>query len=325
MSNQKKSGGEIKAALALLLLIVSTVIFFIPVLCLGLLKLIPVTRWRVGLTRAIDNVVEYWAEVNNIAIRKTQKVSWQVNGLEHLKPNDWHLIIANHQSWLDIVVLQYIFNGKIPMLKFFIKNSLKWVPLLGFAWWAMGCPFMKRYSREYLRKNPSRRGKDLEATRKAMALFKYSPASITNFVEGTRFTASKKELQQSPYRYLLKPRAGGISFVIGALNNSINRLIDVSIVYSEENHSLWDFLCHRIDVIAVDIREVAIPAEFSNPDLVNDEETQLQFRLWLNNLWLEKDNIIHELKKTCALAANKQSIDNTVDTMRQNEQCLPEN
>ncbi len=53
---------------------------------------------------------------------------------------------SNHRSWVDILVLQSIFNRRIPFLKFFLKRQLIWVPLLGLAWWALDFPFMRRYS-----------------------------------------------------------------------------------------------------------------------------------------------------------------------------------
>ena len=205
-------------------------------------------------------------------------------------------MIANHQSWLDIVVLQYILNKKIPTLKFFIKDQLKWVPFLGFAWWAMGCPFMKRYSKDYLAKNPEKKGQDLLATQKAVRSFQYRPVTIMNFIEGTRFNYEKSQQQQSPYQHLLKPKAGGISFVISSMGKKFTSLLDVTIVYSEKNHSLWDFLCKRVKTVKVHIRELPIPEQFLSPSLLEDDRTQSEFREWLNDYWQVKDQLISSLK-----------------------------
>ncbi|WP_419421320.1 1-acyl-sn-glycerol-3-phosphate acyltransferase (plasmid) [Legionella sp. D16C41] len=147
---RQKKGGQWRGILAIFILTISTVIFFIPVLVVGLLKLFPNFRWRIFCTKIIDKITTYWSSTNNWYINLNKAVQWEVSGLNELTSNDWYLVIANHQSWLDIVVLQYLLNRRIPVLKFFIKDQLKWVPLLGFAWWAMGCPFMKRYSKEYL-------------------------------------------------------------------------------------------------------------------------------------------------------------------------------
>ncbi|WP_131781824.1 acyltransferase [Legionella gresilensis] len=293
---QQKKGSQWHGILAVLLLILSTVVFFIPILIVGILKLFPNLRWRIFCTKLIDKITTYWCGINNRYINLTNKVNWQVSGLENLTNNNWYLVVANHQSWLDIVVLHYILNRKIPVLKFFIKDQLKWVPLLGFAWWAMGCPFMKRYSKEYLAKNPKKQGQDLASTNKAMTLFKNTPSAVMNFIEGTRFNSEKKTSQKSPYNFLLKPKAGGISFVISALEDRIKTITDLTIVYSTKAPSLWDFLCHRIDTIYVKLRQIPIPNKFFDQSLAYDENKQLEFRDWLNQQWEEKDKLIGRLQ-----------------------------
>ncbi|HBD7485552.1 TPA: acyltransferase, partial [Legionella pneumophila] len=245
----------------------------------------------------VDKIATFWCGINNFYVAKAQKIHWEISGLNNLTPKDWYLVVANHQSWLDIVILQRLFNRKIPVLKFFIKDQLKWIPLLGFSWWAMGCPFMKRYSKEYLAKNPHKQGKDIISTRKAIETFKRTPASIMNFVEGTRFTKVKKEQQQSPYNYLLKPKAGGISFIINSMGQQIKSLIDVTIVYAEKNHSLWDFLCKRVKKVKIIIRQLPIPAQFTSANLINDFQAQNAFKEWLNEQWAIKDNLIASLQE----------------------------
>ncbi|MFA5960383.1 MAG: acetyltransferase [Tatlockia sp.] len=294
MPKQCKKGGRIAGAVALLLLFFSTLLIFIPVLFIGLLKLFPNKRWQARCTAAVDTIAMVWSHFNNRYIQLARLTQWKMSGVTDFNPKDWHLVVANHQSWLDIVILQRVFNRKIPVLKFFIKDQLKWVPLLGFSWWAMGCPFMKRYSKEYLAKNPHKKGKDLEATAKAMELFKFTPVSIMSFVEGTRYSAKKNQLQNAPYQHLLKPKAGGLQFVIHTMGQQFSHVLDVTIVYSEKSHSLWDFLCGRIRVVRVHVRNIPIPKEFSLPGL--DESKQAQFRNWLNQRWLEKDELITELK-----------------------------
>lgn len=180
-------------------------------------------------------MVMCWCDLNNAYINHIVPHKWEVTGFNQFDIQQAYLLVANHQSWLDIVLMHRLFNRKIPVIKFFIKDQLKWVPLLGFAWWAMGCPFMKRYSKAYLEKNPHKKGKDLEATKKAIHSFQGQPVTIANFVEGTRFTPAKKALQGSEYRHLLRPKAGGISFVIGSMGSQIHKLLDLSIVYAEKS------------------------------------------------------------------------------------------
>lgn len=291
----KQSGGQLYGIIAILVLTITTTLGFIPILFIGLLKLFPNQRWKLFCTQLVDLIASLWSGINNAYINRIQNITWDIVGLENLSRKNWYLVIANHQSWLDIVVLQRLFNRKIPVLKFFIKDQLKWVPLLGFAWWAMGCPFMKRYSQEYLAKKPHKKGKDLQATQKAIELFKHTPAAIMNFVEGTRFSSQKSKHQQSPYQFLLKPKAGGISFVISTMGQQFTSLLDVTIIYPNKKHSLWDFLCRRMNAIKIHIRELPIPKQFLGSSLQNDE-IQAQFRTWLNDSWLEKDKLIASSK-----------------------------
>ena len=64
-----------------------------------------------------------------------------------LRVDGHYLVLANHQSWVDIPVLQRVFNRRIPLLRFFLKRQLFWVPVLGLAWWALDFPFMRRSTR----------------------------------------------------------------------------------------------------------------------------------------------------------------------------------
>jgi 1-acyl-sn-glycerol-3-phosphate acyltransferase len=296
MSLFKKILIQLQASLAVLILVSTTTLCFIPILFFGILKLIPNRNWRTLCTRAVDQVASFWCSINNLYVDKVQKMKLEIAGMENLNTSQWYLVVSNHQSWLDIVILQRIFNRKIPVLKFFIKDQLKWIPIIGFCWWAMGCPFMKRYSKEYLAKNPHKQGKDLISTQKAVETFKRSPASIMNFIEGTRFTASKKQRQESPYTHLLKPKAGGISFVISSMGQHINCILDVTIVYAEKEHSLWDFLCNKVHSAKVLVRQIPIPAQFISNDLLENKQIHNEFKDWINAQWAEKDKLITSLR-----------------------------
>lgn len=296
MQTIKKSGGQVGAIFATTFLILSTTLCSIPILFIGLFKLFPNPTWQTLCTRGVDMIATMWCSINSWYIDNILKVKSELTGVDNLEIKEWYLVIANHQSWLDIVMLQRLLNRKIPVLKFFIKDQLKWIPLLGFSWWAMGCPFMKRYSKEYLAKKPHKQGQDLISTQKAINTFKRTPASIMNFVEGTRFTHLKKEQQNSPYNHLLKPKAGGISFIISSMGEQIKSLLDVTIIYPEQHNSLWDFLCKRIKSVKINIRHLPIPHHFSSEKLLNDHQTQTDFKEWLNQQWAEKDNLIASLK-----------------------------
>jgi 1-acyl-sn-glycerol-3-phosphate acyltransferase len=181
------------------------------------------------------------------------------------------------------------------MLKFFLKQVLIWVPVIGIAWWALDFPFMKRFSRQQIEARPELQGKDLETTRQACEVFKTSPVSVLNFLEGTRFTSQKHENQQSPYKYLLKPRSGGTALVMNVLEQEIDSLIDVTIVYPESARGFWDFLCGRIPRAIVRVKQIQIPPQLCQGDYESDPEFKSEFQNWINQLWVQKDALIEEI------------------------------
>jgi 1-acyl-sn-glycerol-3-phosphate acyltransferase len=185
-------------------------------------------------------------------------------------------------------VLQKIFNRRIPFLRFFLKQQLIWVPLLGPAWWALDFPFMKRYSRQTLLRHPELQGKDREATRRACEKFRHMPVSVMNFAEGTRFTQAKHDAQSSPFRHLLRPKAGGVAFVLDAMGEALHAILDVTIVYPEGPCTLMDLIAGRVHDIRVHVRERPIDAGLIGS---YDEDTAFRGRVkaWMNTLWRDKD------------------------------------
>ena len=285
----------VRGALALSLYILNTLFWCTPLYLLAFAKaVVPVDSWTRGCSRVLNAIAENWIWVNIQIQNLTVNTLWDVKGVMALERSQWYLVIANHQSWVDILVLQRIFYRKIPFLKFFIKKTLFWFPFLGQAWWALDFPFVKRYTKSYLQKNPQMKGADLEITRNACKKFKKIPISIMNFVEGTRYTTRKHRSQQSPFSHLLKPKAGGIGFVLGSMGEQIHHILDVTIVYQDGVSNFWAFLCGKIRNIKVRVRSLPV-----NPELLGDYVNDRQFRLglqgWLNNLWAEKNRNIDEM------------------------------
>jgi len=247
----------IKGILSIIIYTLNTIILTIPLILISLLKFI--VPWRffvVTMDRILIFIAMIWIEINSLNSKLFCKIDWDIRGLEKLEKKEWYLVVSNHQSWVDILALQTTLNRKIPMLKFFLKKELIWVPFLGLAWWALDFPFMKRYSREQIRKNPALRGKDLEITKKACEKFKKSPVSVMNFTEGTRFTPQKKKAQNNNFTNLLNPKAGGIAFVIGSMGDHLHKLIDVTIVYPEGIPTFWDYISGRVHKIIIDFEVI---------------------------------------------------------------------
>ena len=251
------------------------------------------------LTKAFDKILpriaENWISGNVLWMNLTQKTVWDVQGLEDLNYRGWYLVVSNHQSWTDIFVLQKLLNRRIPLMKFFLKRELIWVPVMGLAWWALDFPFLRRHHADYLKKHPEQKGKDFETTKKACEKFSRMPTSVMNFLEGTRFTAQKRERQKAPYRYLLKPKAGGIALAMNVLGDKFNSLLNITIVYPDGIPTFGGFLCGKVRRVIVRISSTEIPKAFLHMDYESDKNFQVLFQQWVQDLWKEKDSQIDAL------------------------------
>jgi len=279
------------------LLISNTFFWFVPILLMGILRfLLPFAFVQRLLARPLVWCAERWVLVNSMMLDTLLSIEWEISGLDNLSSKEWYLVAANHQAWVDIPVLQYVFAGRIPFLKFFIKKQLVWVPMLGIAWWALDMPFMERYSKAQLQARPELKGRDMETTRKACEKFRHQPTSVINFLEGTRFTKSKHAQRKSRFRHLLSPRAGGIAFAISALGKQFHSLLDVTIVYPDIEPSFWALLSGRIRRIVVHVRKLEIPAELLAGDYREDREYRQKFQAWVTGMWKDKDQLIDEIR-----------------------------
>lgn len=279
---------------ATLLLATNSVVHIAPLLVVALIKLIvrlPAITRRAD--RLLMALAASWIDVNSwmmdhLTTTKVEVTGWPESATESLA-NGHYLLIANHRSWVDIPVLQKVFNRRLPMLRFFLKSQLIWVPILGLAWWALEFPFMKRYSRAQIEKRPELAGKDLVTTKKACEKFKTIPVTIVNFVEGTRFSRAKRREQESAYQQLLKPRAGGTAFVLDAMGEQLDTLVDVTIHYPQGGGELLDLFANRIPTVHVHLDFVPIPDHLKGGDYQQDDQHRANIQAWLNALWSAKD------------------------------------
>jgi len=244
------------------------------------------------------SIGENWISINSAILQTAGSIDWQVRGAGNLRKNAWYLVMVNHQSWIDIFVLQNAFNRRIPFLKFFIKQQLIWFPFLGIAWWAMDMPFMKRFSPSYLAKYPHMKGKDLATTRKACEKFGNNPTSVINFLEGTRFSVEKRDRKKSPYQHLLPPRAGGFAIAISSMGNLFDAILDVTLVYPEGEAHFWDMCCGGHVPVIIDVRERPVDEWLLSGDYENDREFRRRVHRWLGAIWQEKDELIQQALDT---------------------------
>lgn len=286
----------LRVTLISLLLAANTVLHVVPLLVVAVVKaLLPFDRLRTASNPVLTGLAESWIGVNNWIVGRFFRTRIDVQEDVALQRDGHYLVLANHQSWVDIVVLQKVFNRRIPLLRFFLKRQLIWVPLLGLAWWALDFPFMGRHTPKQITRRPALARRDIEATRRACEKFREIPVAIMNFVEGTRFTPAKHARQGGPYQHLLKPKAGGVAFVLDAMGEGLHAILDVTIAYPGGRPSMVDLIAGRVPAIRVHVRQRSIPAELLHGDYQNDRAFRVRFQQWMNGLWEQKDEDVARL------------------------------
>tara|TARA_B100000900_G_scaffold365182_1_gene340278 strand:- start:997 stop:1869 length:873 start_codon:yes stop_codon:yes gene_type:complete len=249
---------------------------------------------RSELKQRMDDIIIWWTSANRLMIKflglTTANVQW--HNRAEVSPNEWYLVICNHQSWADILILQTFLLDTIPPLKFFTKSQLIWIPFVGIAMYALGFPYVKRVSRDQIRANPALRHVDRDNVFKACEGFNNHPTCVLNFLEGTRFTAEKHRRQSSDYQHLLRPKAGGVDYVLQGMAGRLKTVVDVTIVYPSGAPTFWDFLQGKCKEVHIDIRQHSLP-ELTG--LEDDAQRKAKLAQWTRQIWSAKDQLITEL------------------------------
>jgi 1-acyl-sn-glycerol-3-phosphate acyltransferase len=267
-----------------------------PVLALGLTKLVKKSK-KVDETNI--QITNSWLSVNNWLIDHVlPDTKWDISIDENLNLSmqGRYLMTCNHQSWVDTTVNQYFGLTRMPLTRFFTKWELIFIPFVGQAFKILGFPMMKRHSKEQIAKNPELKHRDMNEARKACEQLLSQPFTLLNYLEGTRFSPEKHAQQQSPFKNLLKPKAGGLALALNILGDQIDALVDMTIVYPDGAPGYGEFWLGEVPRIAVNLRKIEIPAWVHGGNYEDDHEFRERFQQWVDELWTEKDQLITDLK-----------------------------
>lgn len=279
-------------------LTVVTFILACPMLIVALFKWIP-SKFVSNVINAVNQTsFKLWVANNAFLMRLTNKIEWDIQGQENIpKVKGSCIIISNHLSWTDIVMLNHVYKGKIPITKFFLKHSLIYIPVIGLVCYAIGMPFLRRYSREQLLRNPKLKTKDLNTTRKACLSLLEQPSSLINFVEGTRFTPEKAKKQNSPYRNLMPPKAASLAVALGLIGKDIDYLFNTTLLYphNTEGNVFLALLCGRMKKVTARLERIE-PIEALVGDYIGDKQFKRSFTSKLRQVWQAKDEQLTQIK-----------------------------
>lgn len=250
--------------------------------------------------KTIVQIADRWIRVNNFLIDKVlPSRDWRICLPDDLDMTKKYLLVCNHQSWVDTSIIQYISQDRLPLTRFFIKHELIYIPVVGQTFYLLDFPMMKRHSKDKIAKNPALARQDLMEARRACGLLADKSFVLLNYLEGTRFTRQKHAEQASPYRHLLKPKAGGFATALSSLGDKIDGILDMTIVYPDGVPAYEDLWAGKLTRLGVDIRPVAMDEKLfealSCGRYGDDGDTKAQLHAWLDELWRAKDERIDEM------------------------------
>ena len=279
----------LRGILASLLLGLNTVATCVPLYLMGAVRLLLPAKAGKFLSRRLDHLINFWVGNNrkffDLLGLTSIELTWE--GDEALSEDQWYLVISNHQSWTDIVLLQNTLWRRVPPLKFFTKRQLIWVPFLGIAMWFLDFPYVRRMSREQIAANPGLAELDRQATLNACEKFREHPNSVLNFPEGTRFTPAKHRNQDARFQNLLNPKIGGLTYVCDGLRNQLHKLLDITIVYPGPTPTFWDLMQGRCPKAHILVQCRDLPESLR--ENLSLEERRARLGAWIEDIWRDKD------------------------------------
>lgn len=290
-------GKAVSLATATSVLMVNSFGGSIPLWLMGATKII--TGSQIA-DKTVISITNHWISSNNAVIDNIlPEKDWRISLPDDVNTQGKYLLVSNHQSWVDTSIVQYISEKRLPLTRFFTKFELIYIPVVGQAFYFLDFPMMRRHSKEAIAKNPALQGKDIEEAKRACALLKNKPFTLLNYLEGTRFTSMKRDKQHSPYKNLLKPRAGGLSLAINALGDNMDGILDMTIVYPDGVPTYGDLWKGNIKRLGVDVRHIKMPdalfTAIQNGGYENDETVKAQMFDWVEEIWQQKDQRITDM------------------------------
>ena len=267
---------HLRAATSLAAIALNLAFWSVPLLLLLPAK--AARRARPRYRRLTHRIYRAAVRVDNWLLRRVSGAAWRFDELT-LDPHRPHVVLANHRSWADVLLVQSVVATRGPIVNFLTKRELLWVPIFGLIVFAFDFPAVRRRSRPGA--DPaSRREDDRRRVSEAAASLLDSPAAILSFAEGTRFTEARRRARGGRYARLLPPRAGGLAAILEALAPGGGTIVDVTLVYPG-SATLWTFLGGAAGPVTIHWEKT--PIEALAPERIRD---------WLNERWRRKDELL---------------------------------
>src|SRR5687767_12389527 len=109
----------LRIAFGMVLLTANTVLHVPPLLLVAVVKaVLPVRPIRRACDWLLMAIAASWIGINTALIRGFTSTRFVVEVDARLRADGHYLVLANHQTWVDIPVLQAALNRRVPLLRF---------------------------------------------------------------------------------------------------------------------------------------------------------------------------------------------------------------
>jgi 1-acyl-sn-glycerol-3-phosphate acyltransferase len=241
--------------------------------------------------RTASRIAGVWAGFTR-TLMKTTRTQFDIQHPE-IDPKGTYLVIANHRSWIDIMVVMMTLGPNTTLPRFFMKWELIYVPVIGLCAWILDFPIMRRYSAEYLKDHPELKNRDFDYAQKVLRRHPDESCVVVNYAEGTRFSEAKRTQNRSPYQHLLKPKVGGPQLALDCLRDRLDGIIDLTIAYPGGNLSVWNLMRNKVPHVIVETQMISLPEHLQKrPETLPELKA---FRGWMNDLWQAKERRLDAL------------------------------
>ena len=114
-----------------IIIILSIGVIVLSIVCLP--RVFPsrkIKKFITGIANGIGEIVVWTMKISLIPLHRP---NWMIEFPEGISKKSWYLGTSNHMSWADIFVLLFSANYKAPLLKFFMKKQLRWIPPVSYT------------------------------------------------------------------------------------------------------------------------------------------------------------------------------------------------
>ena len=257
---------------------------------LSLLAYILGSGVRSVLYAAIDALI-YWHSVNlRCILQRICGLRFDAFLQPSLRQDKPYVMVINHRSHVDILIILAFFYDRIPNVKFFLKRSLLYVPFLGQFCYLMNYIFVRKIAPAVARRSPDVVYQQRETIKRQCRELTKHPVTLAVFAEGTRFSEDKQMDQKTVhFANLLSPQPAGLALAIEACADQVQELLDVTLVYDVGFVSVWLLLSGQVRTVEVHVQSYDVAKTALVGDYVKDRQFRRRFTEWMKYLWQKKD------------------------------------